>query len=216
MGRSGAGHSLDRLIMTEPYVERRIAAILAADMVGFSRLMEHAEEAALATLNACRALIEELVARHRGRVFGSAGDSVVAEFASAVEAVRAALEIQTAIAGDQRRARPPAVGAIPDRRQPRRRHGRPRQPAGRRRQRCRPPGSHGRARRRPDLGQRLRPDRGQARPPVRFRRPQDAPQPRPADPRLPLAPARTAGVAFDPLAAPGRDSSAGPRRSPAA
>ena len=84
--------------MTEPRVERRIAAILAADMVGFSRLMEHAEEAALATLTACRALIEELVVRHRGRVFGSAGDSVVAEFASAVEAVRAALAIQAAIA----------------------------------------------------------------------------------------------------------------------
>ena len=93
--------------MTEPYVERRIAAILAADMVGFSRLMEHAEEAALATLNACRALIEERVARHRGRVFGSAGDSVVAEFASAVEAVRAALEIQTEIAAiNAGRARP--------------------------------------------------------------------------------------------------------------
>ncbi len=84
--------------MTEPQVERRIAAILAADMVGFSRLMARDEEATLAALNACRALIEKLVARYRGRVFGSAGDSAIVEFASAVQAVRAALEIQQAIA----------------------------------------------------------------------------------------------------------------------
>ncbi len=93
--------------MTEPQVERRIAAILAADMVGFSRLMARDEEATLAALNACRALIEKLVARHRGRVFGSAGDSAIAEFASAVQAVRAALEIQAAIA-DRNAGRPPA------------------------------------------------------------------------------------------------------------
>jgi adenylate cyclase len=85
--------------MTEPQVERRIAAILAADMVGFSRLMARDEEATLAALNACRALIEKLVAWHRGRVFGSAGDSAIADFASAVEAARAAVEIQEAIAG---------------------------------------------------------------------------------------------------------------------
>ncbi len=85
--------------MTEPQVERRIAAILAADMVGFSRLMERDEEAGLDTLNACRSLIQQRVAAHRGRIFGSAGDSVIAEFASAVEAVRSALEIQAAIAG---------------------------------------------------------------------------------------------------------------------
>ncbi len=97
--------------MSEPQVERRIAAILAADMVGFSRLMEQDEEATLATLNACRALIDELVARHHGRVFGSAGDSVIAEFASAVEAVRAAIGIQEAIAAiNAGRARPKCVG----------------------------------------------------------------------------------------------------------
>jgi adenylate cyclase len=90
---------VDQLVMAEPQVERRIAAILAADMVGFSRLMARDEEATLAALNACRAVIEELVARHRGRVFGSAGDSAIAEFASAVQAIRAALEIQAAIAG---------------------------------------------------------------------------------------------------------------------
>jgi adenylate cyclase len=97
-GAAAARRALERLVMAEPQVERRIAAILAADMVGFSRLMAQDEEATLAALNACRAVIEKLVARHRGRVFGSAGDSAVAEFASAVEAVRAALEIQAAIA----------------------------------------------------------------------------------------------------------------------
>ena len=84
---------VDRPIMVEPQVERRIAAILAADMVGFSRLMAQDEEATLAALRACRALIENLVARQRGRVFGSAGDSAVAEFASAVQAVREVTDV---------------------------------------------------------------------------------------------------------------------------
>ena len=75
-------------------MERRLAAILAADVVGYSRLMEDDEEATLATLNAYREIIDRLVANHRGRVFGSAGDSVIAEFASPVEAVRCAVEIQ--------------------------------------------------------------------------------------------------------------------------
>ena len=75
-------------------MERRLAAILAADVVGYSRLMEADEEATLTTLNAYRQVIDGLIADHRGRVFGSAGDSVIAEFASPVEAVRCAVEIQ--------------------------------------------------------------------------------------------------------------------------
>ena len=75
-------------------MERRLAAILAADAVGYSRLMGGDEEATLATLNAYREVIDRLVADHHGRVFGSAGDSVIAEFASPVEAVRCAVEIQ--------------------------------------------------------------------------------------------------------------------------
>ena len=75
-------------------MERRLAAILAADVVGYSRLMEADEEATLATLNLYREVIDGLVADHRGRIFGSAGDSVVAEFASPVEAVRCAARIQ--------------------------------------------------------------------------------------------------------------------------
>jgi class 3 adenylate cyclase len=75
-------------------VERRLAAILAADVVGYSRLVGEDEEGTLRTLGACREVIDGLVTEHRGRVFGSAGDSVVAEFASPVEAVRCAANIQ--------------------------------------------------------------------------------------------------------------------------
>jgi adenylate cyclase len=75
-------------------VERRLAAILSADVVGYSRLMEADEEATIRALSTCRQNVDELVASHHGRVFSSAGDSVIAEFASAVEAVRCAAEIQ--------------------------------------------------------------------------------------------------------------------------
>ena len=75
-------------------MERRLAAILAADVVGYSRLMEADEEATLTTLSLYRRFIDGRVAEHHGRVFGGAGDSVIAEFASPVEAVRCAVEIQ--------------------------------------------------------------------------------------------------------------------------
>jgi adenylate cyclase len=78
-------------------MQRRLAAILAADVVDYSRLMEADEEATLATLNAYREVIDRLVIDLHGRVFGSAGDSVIAEFASPVEAVRCAVEIQQEI-----------------------------------------------------------------------------------------------------------------------
>ncbi|MFQ5974363.1 MAG: alpha/beta fold hydrolase [Alphaproteobacteria bacterium] len=78
-------------------MERRLAAILAADVVGYSRLMEADEEATLSTLNIYRRTIDGLIEDHRGRVFGAAGDSVVAEFASPVEAVRCAVEIQKVV-----------------------------------------------------------------------------------------------------------------------
>ena len=75
-------------------LQRRIAAILAADVVGYSRLMGKDEETTLAMLKGYRVVIDGLIAHHTGRVFGSAGDSVIAEFASPVEAVRCATEIQ--------------------------------------------------------------------------------------------------------------------------
>ena len=75
-------------------MERRLAAIMATDVVGYSRLMEADEEATARTLSAYRETIEGMVASHHGRVFGSAGDSVIAEFASPVGAVRCAVDIQ--------------------------------------------------------------------------------------------------------------------------
>jgi adenylate cyclase len=82
------------LNMENAGVIRKLAVILAADVVGYSRLMAADEESTLATLNACRQVIEDVIARYHGRIFGTAGDSVIAEFASAVEAVRAAVAIQ--------------------------------------------------------------------------------------------------------------------------
>ncbi|WP_235984611.1 nSTAND1 domain-containing NTPase [Mesorhizobium neociceri] len=71
-----------------------MATILAADAVGYSRLASRDEEGTLATLRAHRQIIDRLIEQHEGRVFGSAGDSVIAEFASPVQAVRCATEIQ--------------------------------------------------------------------------------------------------------------------------
>ncbi|PAQ11455.1 hypothetical protein CIT26_05600 [Mesorhizobium temperatum] len=75
-------------------VHRRMATILAADAVGYSRLTGRDEEGTLATLRAHRQIIDRVIEQHEGRIFGSAGDSVIAEFASPVEAVRCATEIQ--------------------------------------------------------------------------------------------------------------------------
>jgi TolB-like protein/Flp pilus assembly protein TadD len=79
-------------------VERKLAAIFAADIAGYSRLMARDEVGTLARLKACRAIIDRLIASHRGRIFNTAGDSVVADFASAVDAVQCAVAVQAAIA----------------------------------------------------------------------------------------------------------------------
>lgn len=76
---------------------RRLVTILAADAVGYSRLVGQNEEAALALFSQCAAIIEERVRIHSGRIFGGAGDSVIAEFPSPVEAMRCAMEIQDRI-----------------------------------------------------------------------------------------------------------------------
>ena len=75
-------------------MERRLVAILAADAVGYSRLMGLDEEAALSALAARRAVFDRLIESHGGRIFGSAGDSVIAEFPGCVEATRCAVKIQ--------------------------------------------------------------------------------------------------------------------------
>src|SRR5260370_5021541 len=78
-------------------MERKLTAILCADVFGYSRLMGEHEEATLRTLTSYRRLIDGLVHHHRGRFVNSAGDSVVAEFASVVDAVQCAVVIQTTL-----------------------------------------------------------------------------------------------------------------------
>ncbi len=79
--------------------KRRLAAILATDMVGFSRLVEMDEEGTLARQKAHRAdLIDPRIAAHGGRIVKSTGDGLLVEFASAVDAVRCAVEVQRAVA----------------------------------------------------------------------------------------------------------------------
>lgn len=77
-------------------MDRKLAAILAADMAGYGRHVDEAEELALTQLQEYRAIIDKVVEDHHGRTFGSAGDSVLAEFNSPVEAVRCAADVQQA------------------------------------------------------------------------------------------------------------------------
>jgi class 3 adenylate cyclase len=76
--------------VTVDQVERRLAAILAADVAGYSRLMGADEEGTLKTLTLYRGVMTQLVEEHQGRVVATAGDSLLAEFSSAVQAVRSA------------------------------------------------------------------------------------------------------------------------------
>jgi len=78
-------------------VKRKLAAILATDAVGYSRLMAADEEGTMKILAAHRAVIDGIIEFHEGRIVGTAGDSVLAEFGSPVEAVRCAVEIQDAL-----------------------------------------------------------------------------------------------------------------------
>jgi class 3 adenylate cyclase len=78
-------------------VKRRLTCILAADAVGYSKQMGQDEEGTIHVLQAHRAVIDGIIAFHHGRIVSTAGDSVLAEFSSAVEAVRCAVEIQDAL-----------------------------------------------------------------------------------------------------------------------
>jgi class 3 adenylate cyclase len=80
-----------------PDLERRLATILSADVVEYSRLMAVDEEQTLRTFRAHKQVFESLVSLHRGRIFNTAGDAILAEFSSAVEAVRCATEIQASL-----------------------------------------------------------------------------------------------------------------------
>src|ERR1700752_593567 len=80
-------------------MERRLAAILAADVVGYSRLMEQDEAGTFARLRTYRKdLFEPTIAAHHGRVFKLMGDGLLAEFASVVDAVECAVALQSGMA----------------------------------------------------------------------------------------------------------------------
>jgi adenylate cyclase len=86
-------------ILTKAFdTERRLAAIFAADVEGYSRLMGADEVGTLQVLTDRRRILDALISAHRGRIANTAGDSVLAEFASAVDAVECAVEAQTALA----------------------------------------------------------------------------------------------------------------------
>ena len=79
-------------------VSRRLVAVFAADVEGYSRLMGTDEVGTLKGLTERRAILDRLIAEHRGRIANTAGDSVLAEFGSAVDAVKCAVDAQTALA----------------------------------------------------------------------------------------------------------------------
>jgi class 3 adenylate cyclase len=92
------GHSSPRPIRFGRLpMKRKIAAILAADVAGYSKLVAEDEEETLRRLASYRAVMDDFIARAGGRIFNTAGDAVLAEFSSAVEAVRCAIDIQESL-----------------------------------------------------------------------------------------------------------------------
>ena len=100
IGRIGAGVNApeEGRVVEAQIVERKLAVILAADVAEYSRLMGLDEVGTLRTLQAYRAILDRLIAAHHGRIFNTAGDSVMADFASPVDAVECAVATQEAIA----------------------------------------------------------------------------------------------------------------------
>ena len=92
-----SGHVMAESDTAADGLERKLATILSADVAAYSRLMAEDEERTLQTFRAHKEVFEKLVQLHRGRVFNTAGDAILAEFGSAVEAVRCATEIQAAL-----------------------------------------------------------------------------------------------------------------------
>ena len=84
--------------MTRKGIDRKLATILAADVVSYSKMMAQDEEATLTALRELRDIFGSLVERHHGRIFNTAGDAILAEYPSAVEAVRCAVAIQEELA----------------------------------------------------------------------------------------------------------------------
>src|ERR1700736_140374 len=91
--------SYEGSILANERVERRLTAILAADVAGYSRLMGADEEGTLAQLKACRReLVDPRIAEHRGRIVKTTGDGMLVEFPSVVDAVRCAVNVQRGMA----------------------------------------------------------------------------------------------------------------------
>jgi adenylate cyclase len=86
------------VVLEAPRLERKLVAILAADVEGYSRHMERDEAGTLETLSSHRLMVDDLIAFHHGRITGTAGDSVLAEFNSVVDALDCAMKMQEAIA----------------------------------------------------------------------------------------------------------------------
>ena len=80
--------------MASQTLQRKLAAILSADVAGFSRLMGEDDAATVRALGSCRSVAAEVIARYRGRIVDMPGDNILAEFASAVDAVEAATVMQ--------------------------------------------------------------------------------------------------------------------------
>ena len=114
-------------------MKRKIAAIFAADIAGYSRLVAEDEEETLRRLASYRQVTDDFIAKGGGRIFNIAGDAVLAEFPSAVEAVRSAIDIQESLRPQQGLSAEPA-DVLSHGHHHRRRGRKRRRPAGRRRQ----------------------------------------------------------------------------------
>src|SRR6516162_8530886 len=162
MAGTDSGHVMAESGAAADGLERKLATILSADVASYSRLMAQDEERTLQTFRAHKEVFGKLVQLHRGRVFNTAGDAILAEFGSAVEAVRCATEIQAAPSDAQRSAPERAPSELPHRRKSRRCDGAGRGFAWRRRQ-CRGAFARGgRAGRYLHFRQRIRPGPEQA------------------------------------------------------
>ena len=80
--------------MSNAQIDRKIAVIFAADVVGYSKSMEADEAKTINNLRACRTLVNKSLKKYGGRIFNTAGDSILADFSSAVEALNCAAEFQ--------------------------------------------------------------------------------------------------------------------------
>jgi TolB-like protein/class 3 adenylate cyclase len=95
----GLNSTIQEIFLSEARIERRLAAVLAADVAGYSRLMGANEEGTLARLKEIRkVLVDPLIAAHRGRIVKTTGDGLLVEFSSAVDAARCATEVQHGMA----------------------------------------------------------------------------------------------------------------------